>query len=97
MTGEVVALADHRPHLSGPARCMECGHRWVAVAPIGTTRMECTACTLNKGAWVGGVYPPDGTSIWTCSCGNDLFVLCEHGAPQCARCGVRAAGWAEGS
>ena len=52
--GEVVSnvtrIADARPHLCGPAYCVDCRHKWEAVAPIGMTVMTCPNCGQNKGA-----------------------------------------------
>lgn len=94
MTGEVVSLAEHRPHVAGPVRCLECGITWIATAPIGATRLECPKCRTQKGVWIESMAPATG-STWQCVCLNDLFVLTDTGAPMCARCGVRAEGWAE--
>jgi len=82
------------PHMSGRARCVGCGHGWEAVAPIGTTRLECPGCGTQRGAFVCTTEPAEGLR-WKCKCGNDLFSLHDKGAPCCARCGLRATGWVE--
>lgn len=42
---QVYAYAD-RGHqwLSQSCKCPECGHTWEAVAPLGSTGIECPAC-----------------------------------------------------
>jgi hypothetical protein len=72
--------------LSGPARCMECRHKWAAVAPAGTVILECPACSMMKGAWVGAIIS-ERSDIWQCKCGNDLFAVYRIGI-MCARCGL---------
>ena len=84
------------PHSEGPALCIECGHRWQAVAPIGAVNFECPACGTVKGVWVHACEPIDETHQWRCQCGGAFFNLYPTGAPMCARCGLRATGWAEG-
>lgn len=82
---EIVTLAEHRPHMTGEARCIECRHEWETSAPVGTVRLECPSCGLDKGAWTGGCET--GADLWTCDCGNDLYVI--HGDRiMCARCGL---------
>ena len=49
------AKADREPHLSGAAVCLACKHEWVAVAPVGTVWMECPACSLERGRYLGAV------------------------------------------
>ncbi len=92
MTGDVVSLQERRPHLSGPVRCMECGHQWAAVAPIGTCRLECPGCRCWKGVWIGATEADEGKAAWICQCGNDAFQLLPH-AIRCLRCGTDAAGY----
>lgn len=65
------AEADE-PAMTGQARCLDCRHEWTAVAPIGARWLECPACGLGKGQFVKPIYPDE---VWTCACGNDLFVL----------------------
>lgn len=60
--GEVAALDDYRPTMQGPATCLDCGHRWEAVAPPGTVTMTCKSCGLDKGVWVGTFLPRMRTS-----------------------------------
>lgn len=80
------AKLDRTPHSSGEARCLQCGHEWVAIAPAGTVWLECPECKTDKGAFVGNCYPKDGI-IWVCNCGNELFLLTPDGE-LCPMCGV---------
>lgn len=89
--GEVVSLDERRPHLAGPAKCLECKHEWTAVTPVGTANLECPSCNLPKGVLVGLVGPSDGV-VWTCNCGCDLFYI-ERKGVCCLRCGAAQTGW----
>lgn len=92
---EVIDLSQARqerePHLSGAAQCIGCGHKWVAVAPIGTFELECPSCSLEKGRFVAPVLHGDVT--WTCNCGNDLFRINRHAQVYCANCAALQEGW----
>ena len=78
------AKADREPHLSGAAVCLACKHEWVAVAPVGTVWMECPACSLERGRYLGAVNV--GGDHWHCRCGNDLFRATPAGM-YCPNCG----------
>lgn len=82
--GELVALDDKRPHLSGKALCLNCSKEWVAVAPLGTTALQCPECGLLKGVF-NAVCAPE--KAWQCGCGCFHFLV----SPQnviCALCGA---------
>lgn len=81
--------AEKQPHMAGSARCMNCGHTWAAVAPIGTRRLECSACHTEQGAWVGAILPQEGVEFMVCDCGNDLWIA-RRDCLQCAACGLGA-------
>lgn len=83
--GEVVTLADHKPHLSGMAKCIACGHEWTAVAPVSTDALDCPKCETYNGVWMGIALPAKGT-IWQCHCKNEFFVITET-AIMCVKCG----------
>ena len=99
MGEKVVSLAAAReareeckPHLVGEAKCLACGHRWEAVAPVGlTSALQCPECDLMRGAYVGGLAPRGGY-VWRCDCGNDTFNLTPDGA-FCLGCAVIRDGW----
>ena len=74
-------------HGSGAAFCIECGHEWVAVAPTGTTQLECPSCRTHKGKWKFEFMPAEGALVRECDCGNQLFYLTPEGH-MCANCGI---------
>lgn len=88
--GEVIELGAH---IEGHGWCMNCKHEWEAVAPVGTTRLECPSCGTHNGVWRGSCSPPEGQSLWVCSvCGNDVFTVQPHRA-FCTRCGTTSYPW----
>lgn len=83
--GNVVSLDSRRPHISGVARCLECGHEHAAVAPVGVTDMECPACGLMRAVWWSSPWPEDGW--WQCDCGGAAFAVNTIRQTVCLRCG----------
>lgn len=81
--GDVIDLDAQRPHSRGPARCLQCGHTWEAVAPEGMTRIDCPACQCHTGVW-DGLFNQE--TCWVCECGNDAFSIVPGGF-VCLRCG----------
>lgn len=75
------------PHLSGNAQCIGCGHKWVAVAPVGTVVMDCPECTLPKGRFRNACAPVEDAEIWQCTCGGDLFMVVKNAGYMCVACG----------
>lgn len=75
---------------SGDAKCLACRHEWPAVAPLGTTALECPECGTHRGVYkypfVRGYGDPDRPH-YTCSCGNDLFGVTPRGI-YCPQCGA---------
>jgi hypothetical protein len=75
--GDVVTLAGRRddggPHCSGEARCIACGHEWVAVAPVGTVHFECPACGTSRGTYKNPVGAAPGDRVYQCTCGSENF------------------------
>lgn len=74
------------PHMQGPARCVACGHKWEAVAPVGTKQLQCPKCHTLKGLFMNPVAPSEN-QIWTCACGCQLFFI----GPKymhCYQCGI---------
>lgn len=88
MTAKIFTFDDYapNPHLSGEARCLTCGHTWVAIAPSGTVWLECPECKTEKGRFCGPVE--ESGEHWTCNCGCDLFHISRKGI-YCPNCGVR--------
>ena len=91
---EIIDLTKAReartPHMTGPAKCLDCGHEWTAVAPTGTTWMVCPACGLQRGRFAYPAEAPD--AHWVCDCGNDLFHVSPSGI-LCPNCGQ----WVQGA
>lgn len=88
---EIVQL--HKPieetnHLVGTAKCLDCGIEWKAVAPVGTTHLECPNCATSRGVLAGPVDAHVGEGVWECNCGCNLFkiVADAHGKFQCILC-----------
>ena len=46
---DIVALDDHRPHMTGPVVCLRCDHSWIAVRPLGVIFLECPKCGAHRG------------------------------------------------
>lgn len=74
---------ERQPHLAGEARCLSCGHRWAAVAPVGADWLECPQCGLEKGVF-SFPYRREGPHL-ECNCGNDLFHVTPEGV-YCPNC-----------
>jgi len=68
----------------GLAFCIDCNHEWQAVAPTGTTFLECPECKTMKGKY-RFEFQPETRRV--CNCGNDLFHLTREGH-LCPRCGI---------
>lgn len=75
---------DDQPHLSGGARCLQCGHTWVAVAPTGTTYLVCPECKTEKGVFDGPCEREE--PHWSCNCCCQMFLIVEKGI-YCPLCG----------
>jgi hypothetical protein len=82
------AVEQRSQHTSGDARCLQCGHEWIAVAPVGEVWLECPECKILRGSFIEPAYPHDG-AVWQCNCSNQLFLLTPDG-PMCPKCGVYA-------
>lgn len=79
--------SEESPHGTGEAFCIDCEHTWVAVAPNGTRCLECPSCHRMTGKFKFEWYPPPGTMVRVCDCGNQLFYLTQEGH-LCANCGT---------
>ena len=73
-------------YLVGEAVCTKCRHTWAAAAPVGTGDLWCPKCNLDRGAFRFNSYPKEGTPVWNCDCGNDLFHVSDDGV-FCIGCG----------
>lgn len=85
----IVNLSDRKkdPHKTGMAICLDCKFEWVAMAPVGVDRLECPSCGLERGVFKGASQPPDGTLVYPCHCGNDLFHVLDNSSIFCPNCG----------
>ncbi len=88
--GEVLYInnagKDGESHLTGNAICMSCQKEWQAVAPVGTSVLECPECKTMKGVFKHQLSPVTN-SVWECNCGNKLFFILKKKI-QCCNCGV---------
>lgn len=44
-----IDLDAYRPHEVSKMQCTGCGHKWTAVHPVGTTKLECPNCHEMEG------------------------------------------------
>ena len=86
--GEITNIFANKPHIQGPAKCLECGHKWHVVAPEGDATFECPECGTYKGVLIGVISPDENTEIWVCNCGCDFFNVLNDGF-MCVRCGKK--------
>lgn len=90
MSDKVVDLSTRRivsnPHREGEARCLNCKHEWMAVAPAATINLECSQCGTFQGMFKG--IAQTEFAQWRCECGELVFFIDERG-PYCCHCGVR--------
>lgn len=96
MTDNVINFAEKKiqsqSHLTVHAVCMQCRHKWVAVAPIGTYVYECPSCHVMKGVAEGFVKSEHPS--YTCHvCTSQLFSVpwrLNESKPHllCANCGT---------
>lgn len=86
----IVRLSDHKPHLSGIARCVKCGYEWEAIQPVpAVDPMECPACGLFHGYFKFPITENEGVSVYTCGhCGGQVFCVTPL-YDRCVNCGTR--------
>ena len=75
---------EYDPHVSGKAKCIDCKHEWVAVAPTAVTWLECPSCSLVRGRFIFQCERQE--PHWHCKCDNDLFHVTSRGY-YCPNCG----------
>lgn len=96
--GKVVTFASREPDeatLQGEAFCLICHHRWQAVAPVGTFWLACPGCHGMKGSFRWPSGPAEGSTVWVCNCGSDVFYIKEQYVPVCTHCGASQFSMAE--
>ena len=82
----ITNLDEYRPHLSGLARCLHCGHEWVSVSPVGMfAGLSCPQCNMEKGVRVGVAYPAE---MLECDCGCNVFFASREFGNTCVVCGA---------
>jgi hypothetical protein len=79
----VHSILEASPHLSGEAVCLACKHKWVAVAPIGETCLECPSCGTYRGVFTGN---PMGETHFECRCGCSHFAILPGLQFRCLHC-----------
>ncbi len=72
--------------VSGPARCLVCQHEWIAVAPAGTSSLECPCCHTERATFTQFISPIN-QRLWICDCSGWLFAITGTGF-VCVSCGV---------
>ena len=89
----VTSLDDHRPHITGQARCSKCKHEWAAVVPESADQgtLTCPECKSYFGAFLGPMLPE---VRFVCKCGGDLFYLSPEGH-VCHACNTISFSWNE--
>lgn len=103
-SAKVVSLADERlarqPHLTGDAKCLSCGHEWVAVAPVGSYEFECPECKAVRGVWDGFISVPPNRMWYVCNnCDCPHFTFQTRGPEDsiliavCVGCGAHHKPW----
>lgn len=85
--GKVIEFPKNGQWASGEAFCIGCDHTWTAVAPTGTTQLQCPKCKAMKGTWRFPFGVAEGQLVRQCNCGNQLFYLTPDGH-LCANCGT---------
>jgi hypothetical protein len=86
-------ISERMPHLSGPAICTECEHKWRAVRVVerDAELMECPSCRKFFGVMRGPQVPD---MHWKCNCGSNLFYLTPDGH-QCRSCAILSYEWCD--
>ena len=83
--GTVTNILESKGHLAGDANCLNCDHRWPAVAPHGTPIHECPDCGLFKGVFSAAMLPE---AYYLCHCGcASFFLSAVTKLAICALCG----------
>lgn len=64
-------------HLSGPAKCLACGHEWIAVAGVGDECFDlvCPKCDTRRGQRVYPANAPEGAATYTHKCGSQYYTI----------------------
>lgn len=71
------------PHIEGQVICLNCKHKWHAIAPVGTNHLECNRCHTLRGVWINPLIPKVSLQ---CHCGNMHFIVVPTMKLICASC-----------
>lgn len=88
---EIVPFKRREPHSAGEAKCLDCGHEWASVAPVGVTALECPSCHSMRGLWKYPFGANVGESAFRCDCGSEHFHAVSRGGLaflHCSACGA---------
>lgn len=79
---DIVDLDAQRPHYTGPAVCLRCGHEWISVRPLGVVALECPKCGAERGYNFSNILGAIGPELGQECCGQvDQDGVCA--APAC--------------
>lgn len=82
------------PKATGEAKCVGCGHTWIADRYDDDRIFECPKCGAVKASLRHYHRPDEETPVWVCNgCEGDLFILTTYGA-MCINCGSQVP-WGE--
>lgn len=89
----VTVLSDYKmekePHTGGEAKCLACGHEWIAVSPLPVeSNFDCPSCGTYKGVYKGIIGEPEGMEVFHCNCGNSVFTYTPYYI-RCVCCGTK--------
>jgi predicted RNA-binding Zn-ribbon protein involved in translation (DUF1610 family) len=85
---EVSVESEVVRRLSGPAKCLACGHEWDANVEAPAWAFKCPACGNYRGHFHLSVELPDDTPRLAChKCDNQAFQLTPLGT-FCLGCGA---------
>lgn len=77
---------------SDEAICIGCGHRWVAVAMVGTRWLECPSCHADKGIFKKPFGAGEGDEVFVCgACDSEALTAYRHKGLfylRCMNCGL---------
>lgn len=86
----VISLAaareERQPHWTGTAKCIDCGHQWEAVAPLGQRWVDCPSCGLNKGTPFRPFGADEGDRLLFCNCGCEALTAYQRKGRMWVRC-----------
>lgn len=79
------------PYLAGEALCVQCRHKWAAVAPTGVWQLECPSCGSMHGIWRNPLGGDVGDDYFVCNCGCEAMCAYKRDGLfhlKCMKCGT---------